>query len=122
MSPPLAALICMLFIVYLFWTDSKKSNRPSIALWIPFFWMFLAGSRVASSWLSLGSPVAPAAAIADGSPLDAAVFFLLIASGAFILSRRKIDWGCLLSQNKWIALYLLYCLLSITWTDIPFVL
>ena len=118
----LAALICILFIVYLFWTDSKKSNGHSIVLWIPFFWMFLAGSRYASSWLNLSAPTASADAIAEGSPVDRAVFFSLIVAGAFILSRRKIDWGRLLSQNKWIVLYFLYCLSSITWTDEPFLL
>ena len=113
------ALICILFIAYLFWTDSKKSNGHSIALWIPFFWMFLAGSRYASSWLGLTPPSAEANA--EGSPLDRAVFFLLIAAGVLILSRRKIDWNRLLIRNKWIMLYYLYCLLSIIWTDDSFI-
>ena len=122
MPPPLAALICILFIAYLFWTDSKKSNRHSIALWIPFFWMFLAGSRYVSSWLNLRTPTFSAGALAEGSPVDRAVFFSLIVAGAFILSRRKVDWGRLLNQNKWIVLYFLYCLSSIAWTNEPFVL
>jgi exopolysaccharide production protein ExoQ len=60
--------------------------------------------------------------VAEGSPIDRAVFFLLIVAGTIILSKRKIDWGQFLSLNKWIALYYLYCLSSITWTDEPFIL
>src|SRR5262245_14384631 len=120
MPPALAVLICILFVVYLFGMDSKKSNGHSIALWIPLFWMFLAGSRYPSSWLDLRSPIISADAIAEGNPFNASVFFSLIAVSAFILSRRKIDWSRLLSQNKWIVLYFLYCLSSIIWTDEPF--
>jgi hypothetical protein len=102
--------------------ELKKSNGPSIALWVPLLWMFLAGSRYASSWLNLSAPQTSADAFAEGSPVDRAVFFLLIGVGAFILSRRKIDWSRLRSQNKWVVLYFLYCLSSIAWTDEPFVL
>ena len=99
--------------------DSKGSKGHSTALLIPFFWMFIAGSRFVSSWLSLRSPTASVGALAEGSPIDAAVFFSLIVAGTIVLFKRKIDWDLLLSQNKWIVLYFLYCLASITWTDIP---
>ena len=122
MPSPLAALICIVFIVYLFWMDAKKSRTYSTALWIPFFWMFLAGSRFASSWLNLRAPMSSADALSEGSPLDRAVFLLLIVAGVIILSRRKIHWGRLRSQNQWIVLYYLYCLASMAWADEPFVL
>jgi hypothetical protein len=72
--------------------------------------------------MDLRSSIISADTIAEGSPVDRAVFFSLIAVCALILSRRKIDWSRLLRQNKWIALYLLYCLTSITWADEPFIL
>jgi exopolysaccharide production protein ExoQ len=117
----IATLICILLIVYLFWRDHKRSDRPSNALWIPFVWMFLAGSRYVSSWLNIRTPMVSAAAYGEGSPVDAVSFFLLIAVGAFILSRRKIDWSRLVTQNKWMWLYFLYCGLSIAWADDSFV-
>src|SRR5215813_8200680 len=122
MPPQLALIICIFFIVCLFRIDLKKSNGPPIALWVPLVWMFLAGSRYASSWLNLGAPLASVDDYSEGSPVDRAVFFSLIGVGAFLLSRRKIDWGRLRSQNKWIVFYFLYCLSSIAWTDEPFVL
>ena len=100
--------------------DLKKSDGPSNALWIPLFWMFLAGGRFVSQWLELRGPLTSDAYL-EGSPLDAAVFFLLIGAGVFVLLKRKIDWGQLMTQNKWICLYFLYCGISIIWSDYSFV-
>jgi len=119
MTSSLAALICILFIVYLFWTDPKKSNGHSIALWIPFFWMFLAGSRYVSSWLNVRT--VSVETYSEGSPVDAAAFFLLIAAAVLVLSRRKIDWDRLLIQNKWVWLYFLYCGISTIWSEYSFI-
>lgn len=119
MPPQLALFLCLLFIGYLFWVDFKKKDGPSHELWIPLIWMFLAGSRYVSQWLNL-SP-SQLEAYHEGSPLDAVVFALLIIAGIFVLSRRKIDWNRLISQNKWIWLYFLYCGVSIVWSDFPFV-
>jgi len=84
--------------------------------------MFLAGSRWVSSWLSVAPTLASASDYAEGSPLDRAVFFGLIMGGILILSGRRINWGELLVNNKWIVLYLLFCLASIAWTEEPFIL
>lgn len=120
MPPQLATLICILFIFYLFWVDRKKTDGPSNALWVPLAWMFLAGSRYVTSWLELRSIEKLEDAYSEGSPIDAAIFFLLILAGVIILFRRKVDWTRVLTQNKWIWLYFLYCGISITWSDFPF--
>jgi exopolysaccharide production protein ExoQ len=116
-----ATLVCILFIFYLFWMDRQKSDRPSKALWVPLVWMFLAGSRYASSWLQLSGSALSVSAYDEGSPVDRAVFFSRIAAGVVILDRIKIDWGRVLSQNNWIWLYFLYCGVSIIWADDSFV-
>jgi exopolysaccharide production protein ExoQ len=121
MASRIAALICILFILYLFRTDLKKDHGFSNALWLPLFWMFLAGSRYVSSWLSLSSPQNLIEAASEGSPIDAVAFFLLTAAGLVVLYRRKIDWGRLLNHNRWIWLYFLYCGISIIWSDVPFI-
>ena len=121
MPPSIIAFFCVLFIFYLFWFDLKKSNDSSNALWIPLIWMFLAGSRYVSSWLNLGGPMGSEQAYLEGSPVDATVFFLLMAIGLLILFGRKLNWGRLFFLNKWIVFYYLYCLISITWADNPFI-
>jgi hypothetical protein len=118
----LATVVCLLFIVYLFWTDLRGPDNSSSALWVPLAWMFLAGSRWVSSWLDVGPTMASANDYAEGSPIDRAVFFALMVAGIVILARRKIDWQKMLLNNMWIVLYLLYCLASMTWSDDPTVL
>jgi len=121
MPPQLAAIICISLFSISFGWIFKKNNGPSIALWVlwsdVYSWI-----TISCSWLNLSAPIVSVDAYAEGNPVNLAVFLSLIVAGAFILSRRKIDWGLLLSQNKWIVLYFLYCLSSITWTDEPFVL
>ena len=115
MPRQVALIICLVFVAYLFSTDLRRSDRGSLALWIPLAWMFLAGSRFLSSWLSLSIPMAEA--YAEGSPVDRAAFLCLIIMGVVVLANRKVRWAALLADNKWIALYFAYCLTSIAWTD-----
>jgi O-antigen ligase len=122
MTPILATAVCLLFILYLFWKDGKRKEGFSKALWIPFAWMFFAGSRYFSSWLDLGlMNRVTAESTRDGSPVDALVFFSLIMAGIFVLLRRRYDWVSFLTKNKWICLYLLYCGISVLWADYVFV-
>ena len=118
----LATMLCFSFIGYLFKKDLKNTTGLSNGLWIPLFWLFLAGSRWASSWLNLSVPMASADAYSEGSPVDRAVFFSLIVAGVVVLSKRKIDWNLLAAKNTVLVAYFLYCLMSIAWTDEPFVL
>jgi hypothetical protein len=122
----LALIICVIFILYLFWTDRKNNDEQSIALWIPVVWMFLAGSRYAAAWLNLNPNIiitsdAYKIAYEQGNSFDAAIFALLITAATITLLRRKtIVWGSFFNQNICIWLYFLYCGISITWTDNPF--
>lgn len=115
-------MICLLFVGYLFWTDLRRQDGLSNALWIPLAWMFLAGSRYVSSWLHMGPTFASAADYSEGSPIDAAAFFSLIIAGVVILSRRKLNWSWVVRNNISIVVYLLFCLSSIAWTDDSFIL
>jgi exopolysaccharide production protein ExoQ len=116
-----ATLTCLLFILFLFWADHDASNEPSTTLWVPLAWMFLAASRYVSAWLNLGGPHPAVATVPDGSPLDAAVFLILIFAGMTILIRRRVNWVELLFDNPWVWLYFLFGVLSILWSDFPFI-
>ncbi len=116
---------CILFIFYLFWTDHKNNRDYSPALWIPFAWMFLAGSRYLGAWLTIykvsGIAQATTEAYNEGSPIDQLAFGFLIIAGLIVLFRRKPDWAAIFGKNKLICLYFLYCFISITWADNSFV-
>ena len=117
----LALLICILLISYLFWMDRKNNEGVSSAIWVPFIWMFLSSSRYVSQWLNLGTPNISADAILEGSPIDRAVFILLIIAGVLILRQRRINWNAFFTQNAWIWLYFVFGVVSFLWSDYPFV-
>jgi exopolysaccharide production protein ExoQ len=121
MLSEMAALVCFMFVLYLFWVDYRQSNLPSRELWVPLIWMFLAGSRFASQWLNPGSQFKSVEIYMDGSPMDAAVFTLLILAGIAILLRRRPKWIEIFVDNPWIWLYFIFGALSILWSDYPFV-
>jgi O-antigen ligase len=57
----------------------------------------------------------------EGSPLDALVFFTLICGGFYVLKKRQTNWGTVMRNNRWLAIYLVYCFAAIFWSDFPFV-
>jgi hypothetical protein len=117
----LATFGCLAFVIYLFAEDVRAEADSTRGLWIPLVWMFFAGSRWLSAWLDLQPPLDSADAYLEGSPIDRAVFLALIIAGILELRRRRIDWAALLSTNKLLAAYLLYCLISVCWSDVPYV-
>jgi O-antigen ligase len=121
MLPQLALFISILLIFYLFWMDRKKIEGVSNAIWIPYIWMFLASSRYVSQWLALGKQGFNTDAVFEGSPLDRAVFTVLIGAGAWILSRRRINWNLFFARNAWVWVYFLFGAISFFWSDYPFV-
>jgi exopolysaccharide production protein ExoQ len=118
MTPLMAAALCVVAVLYFFYREAKESPDASGALWLPLLWMFLAGSRYVSSWMNLSGGSSDTL-YDEGSPMDAAVFGVLIIAGLVILSRRRINWSQFAWDNKLVVGYLLFCLISITWSDAP---
>jgi exopolysaccharide production protein ExoQ len=122
MPPPLALFLTLVFSAYMLRQDARRAPASSYALWLPVIWVFLIGSRFLSQWLSLiGIPIGGATSLEDGSTFDAVVFLALIAAGIFVLSSRKISAQVFVSQNVWLTVFLVYCFLSIVWSDFPLV-
>jgi exopolysaccharide production protein ExoQ len=118
-----ALLICIFLILLLFRMDRKKNENVSHAVWIPFIWLFLAGSRYASQWLNLGAPPNIESLIdyTEGSPIDRIIFLTLIGASVVVLLRRNLNWNDIIKNNLLIWLFLLYALISVLWSDYPFV-
>lgn len=114
----LAIVVCLWVVVHCFRRDARENPDASPALWIPLAWMFLAGSRYVSSWLSLSSP-GGSGSYDEGSPVDRVVFFALILLALIVLSRRRLEWGQILACNRLLAFYLFFCLVSVMWSDEP---
>src|SRR5580658_6218082 len=89
MGATLALLICSVGVAGLFYLDRDKSARTSKALWLPVIWLWIAGSRPVSLWLGIGGGSGGSlSSSVEGSPLDAAVFEVLILAGLVVLFRR----------------------------------
>ena len=128
MPANIALVLCLAFSVYILVSESKWRPIPSHAIWIPIIWMVLIGSRYTGQWLSLlgmskglSSLNLSPDAILDGSPLDRNIFLILIISGLIVLINRKVNFGSVIRRNKAIAVFFLLCLISILWSDFPFV-
>jgi len=120
LSPSVALLATIVFVVFLFRRDFRERPNVTGALWLPVVWVLLMGSRSAAQWLevlgfkTLGSTE-------EGTPLDAGVYSALIIAGLYVLSKRQVNLSEFLRNNGWLVAFLLYCLIAITWSDYPFV-
>lgn len=119
--PHLATMICIIFVLYLLWSDINEHPDTSNALWIPLIWMFIAASRFVSFWLDPGAQINVLDLYQEGSAVDRVVFIALIIAGVIVLYQRGLDWAVLLADNKMICLFFLYCAVSVVWSDDPFV-
>jgi exopolysaccharide production protein ExoQ len=117
MNPSFASLICAFGIVALFDLDRDSSLRTSKALWLPVIWLSILGSRPVSEWLGI-SPTGGNVQL-DGSPVDAAVFGILLIAGIVVLFSRGKRTRAFLIENWSILIYFFYCLISVTWSYHP---
>ncbi len=121
LPPNVALLITLAFVFYLFRRDLLETPNVTGALWIPFLWMVIIGSRSVTQWLHyLHFPISLGSA-EEGNPVDALFYFGLIGAGMLVLSQRQLNLGELFRNNGWLIAFLIYCFLAILWSDFPFV-
>ena len=121
MPPLLAAFLTCAFIVFLFARDSREKPNITGALWIPLLWLLIISSRFVSDWLSLFGLHVGAASLEEGSPVDASVYFVLMAAGLYVLHQRRVSLSKIVRNNQWLTIFLIYCFVSIVWSDFPVV-
>lgn len=118
MPAQVAILLGCIGVGFLFYLDRDKSTRTSRALWVPIVWIGLLGSRPVSMWFGITPPNSPSANL-DGSPVDAAVFGILIVIGTIILIGRKRKTASYLAALVPVIAYFVYCLSSVGWSPVP---
>lgn len=124
MPPFVASIVFVIGILGLFYLDRRDGPRISHALWIPAVWLFLVSSRPTSMWL--GAQVSFAGvdateAYIEGSPIDRAVWTILLLAALAVLVSRIDRVVPLLRKNAVIVLFFAFCAVSILWSDFPFV-
>jgi O-antigen ligase len=122
LPPIVASCLTIAFIVFLFRRDIREKPNVGGALWLPLIWLVIGCSKGLSQWLNIfGLPVTGAASVEEGSPLDAWFFFVLIVAGFYVLHKRQVGLSEIVRNNGWLIAFLLYCFISIAWSDFPFV-
>src|ERR1039458_1955586 len=121
MSPSLALFITLVFVAWLFRRDFREKPNVTSALWLPFFWVFINGSRFVSQWLDIFGIQLGGSSTLEGTPIDAVSFFGLIGAGVYVLYQRRGSFAAFIRNNPWFKIYLAYCFLAILWSDNPFV-
>jgi exopolysaccharide production protein ExoQ len=115
----LALVLTFAFILFLFQRESRQRTKLSGALWIPVIWFLMSGSKSVEEWFSPNGTVV--ADPGEASPIDAAIFFSLIAAAFYVLKRRHVTLAKFVHSNRWLTIFLLYCLVAIVWSEFPFI-
>jgi len=136
---PIATLLTLILICFLFWLDRDKRHKASRALIIPILWLLIIGSHPITVWAGIFSGVSNNQAMLDSaaqsqqsatpasdvgtesSSGDAAFYGLMIASAAVVLYRRRRTVMPVIKANLPIICFLSYCALSALWSDFPFI-
>jgi len=121
MPPQIALILYVVGILAFLWMDRDRDARTSWALWIPTIWFLIASSRMVSQWLSGQPEFAKPEEYLEGSPLDRNIFTMLIVAAIAVLISRGQRSGSVLVRNWPILLFFMFCLISATWSDFPFV-
>lgn len=121
MPPTVAAYIFTIGIAGLFFLDRKEKSQVSMALWISTAWLFICLSRPVSAWLGVSATADQTTLYLEGSPVDRAVFAVLEAAALIVVITRHRRVGSILRKNWAIGLFFFYAVLSVSWSDYPFV-
>lgn len=122
MSPLVATLVTLCFCAYMLRREQRLNPDASSALWLPVMWTFFIASKFPGQWLALlGLPVGILGPTSEGTPIDAVFFLVLTLCGMRVLSRRGFHLGDFVRDNRCITVFLVYCLLAVFWSDMPFV-
>jgi O-antigen ligase len=122
MQPAIASLICAIGIAGLFFLDKGEKPRVSLAIVIPAVWMILNTTHPLSFWLGM-SPQGSytTEAYVEGNPFDRNVALVLQVAALIVLCRKSAKVGAMLRKNTLILAYFSFCLVSVLWSDFPFV-
>src|SRR5260370_1128396 len=122
MARVIGSLICGIGIAGLFFLDRGEKTQVSKALVIPAVWMLLNTTHPLSFWLgmsNLGSYTTEA--YVEGNPFDRNVALVIQLAALIVLCGKSAKVGAILRKNPLILAYFSFCLVSVLWSDFPFV-
>jgi O-antigen ligase len=121
MDPRIATSAVVCGIAVLFWLDRDRDALTSRALWLPVAWLFFCSSRSVTQWLGIYPLSETGESLVAGSPIDAGTVFVMQVADVVVLVGRRERVAMFLRANGPLLLFLLYCGVSVLWSDYPFV-
>lgn len=121
MPPFIASIIFAIGIAGLFYLDRGEKPRASWTLVIPAVWMLLNTTHPLSWWLGINQGIDAAHSYVDGSPFDRNFTIFLQLAALVVLIGKSAKAGSVLRKNTLILVYFSFCLVSVIWSDFPFV-
>lgn len=121
MSPHIALFLYCIFVVIVFKLDKTGEKKVSRTLWIPLIWFIILGSRALSQWINWQDTASTTQDYLEGNPLNRYFYLGIEIIGAIALLRRNIQWNILLKRNAWIVILMVYSLVSLSWSEYPYV-
>src|ERR1039457_268982 len=118
MNCNIALIAFLIGIVGLFFLTRDPTSRTSKGLWISVIWLGIGCSRPLTTWLQTPVQGSPEKYL-EGSPLDRALFSVLLLAGLLVLMGRRQRVMAILNRNAPILIFFSYCALSIIWSDYP---
>ena len=112
------------FAAYTFWlffNEARRREGVSVSVWSVVIWITMLSSRSLSNWFDYGGEFTIAQGYDEGSALERAVYFGLIAYGLGVLLHRGIRWREVIVSNAWLCVFFLYWGVSVLWADAPFI-
>jgi O-antigen ligase len=85
---------------------------------IPMVWFAIVCSRPVTQWVH-GNGGDYMQRYSEGSPIDAALYTLLLVLALLVVNRRMLRLKALLKANWAVLLFFFYTLVSISWSDDP---
>ena len=118
----IAFILCCIFVVWLLKKDSEVSPGLSKALWIPSTWYLYSATRQVSTWLVRAQLIeGGGGTVESGNIIDRNFLTVLIVMALVVLHKRRINWQQSIKNNSWLFAFFLFMLVSIVWSDFPFV-
>ncbi len=125
----LALALTVGFIAYALVKDLRQGQPFSAGMWISFAWLIIVATRPVIYWVNPGLFVGfsqrvsweqqRSIEIVQSNSLDRNIVIFLMLIGLIILIGRRSGFQLRASDNRWLVVFFLYCLISVFWSDFP---
>jgi exopolysaccharide production protein ExoQ len=99
-----------------------EGEKIGLALGIALIWILIDLSRPVSLWFqsSWSLDADQVTSIEEGNPINRTIALALLMFGVLILLKRNAKIGEFISANQWLVCLYAFCLVSLIWSDMPF--